>query len=540
MTALSDSTGAAETRPFASSKFAIALILLLLAVLVFAEPLTNLVERWGNQEEYSHGFLIPLVSACLLWLRREALRASCGAPSWHGPAAIALALAMHIVGQLSATPILSQTGFVVVLFGIVLCVGGYSLFKVAAFPIGFLLFGVPLPHFADAALTLRLQHISSQLGVYFVGLLGIPVYLDGNIVDMGNYRLQVVEACSGLRYLYPLLSLSFLAAYLFQAPIWQRTLVFLSSIPIAIGMNGLRIGLVGYLVDRFGTGAAEGALHLFEGWVVFLACGMLLALEICAFATLAGKAWSSVFYVPEIRPQKPRASAVAGLRQAPFLAAVVLISAGGLAALAISSRPEALPLRTRFAEFPDQLGAWQGHPSLLDLETERVLNLDDYILSDYRRSRGESVNLYVAYYATHTPHSPSECVPAGGWDITDDREISYDSSEGKQRLNRVVIEKGDVKQLVYYWFDEHGRKFANQYWAKFYRIVDGIFENRSDGALVRVVTRINSDEPVTIADKRLQSFMADLQPRLRDFLPASGAPADRAAFTPLSYDSPGK
>ena len=88
-------------------------------------------------------------------------------------------------------------------------------------------------------------------------MFGIPVYLDGNIIDMGNYKLQVVEACSGLRYLYPLLSLSFLAAYLFHAPLWQRAVVFLSSIPIAIGMNGFRIGLVGVLVDRWGTQMAE-------------------------------------------------------------------------------------------------------------------------------------------------------------------------------------------------------------------------------------------------------------------------------------------
>ena len=160
------------------------------------------------------------------------------------------------------------------LIGIVLGIGGYSLLRVAFIPIAFLLFAIPLPYFIDAVLTLRLQLVSSELGVFFIRMFGIPVYLDGNIIDMGNYKLQVVEACSGLRYLYPLLSLSFLAAYLFHAPLWQRGLVFLSSIPIAIGMNGFRIGLVGLLVDRWGTAMAEGVLHFFEGWVVFLACAM--------------------------------------------------------------------------------------------------------------------------------------------------------------------------------------------------------------------------------------------------------------------------
>ena len=160
----------------------------------------------------------------------------------------------------------------------------------AFIPIAFLLFAIPLPYFIDAVLTLRLQLISSELGVFFIRMFGIPVYLDGNIIDMGNYKLQVVEACSGLRYLYPLLSLSFLAAYLFHAPLWQRVLVFLSSIPIAIGMNGFRIGLVGILVDRWGTQMAEGVLHFFEGWVIFLACAVLLAAEMYLLARMSGQA----------------------------------------------------------------------------------------------------------------------------------------------------------------------------------------------------------------------------------------------------------
>src|SRR6204780_2276939 len=276
-------------------------LLVLAAVLIsiagFSEALLELVRRWNGQEEYSHGFLIPVVSAWLLWTRRDALRASVGAPSLVGPALILLAIVMHIVGVLGAIWILSQVGFVISLIGIVLAVGGYSLLRVAFIPIVYLLFAIPLPYFIDAVLTLKLQLISSQLGVWFIQLLQIPVYLDGNIIDMGTYKLQVVEACSGLRYLYPLLSLSFLAAYLFHGRLWQRILVFLSSIPIAIGMNGFRIGVVGFLVDRWGTAMAAGALHFFEGWVIFLACSALLAGEMYILARLSGRRFFEVFQV---------------------------------------------------------------------------------------------------------------------------------------------------------------------------------------------------------------------------------------------------
>ena len=169
-------------------------------------------------------------------------------------------------------------------------------------PIIFLLFAIPLPYFIDAVLSFRLQLISSQLGTFFIRLLQIPVYLEGNVIDLGVYKLQVVEACSGLRYLYPLMSLGFLAAYLFQAPLWQRALVFLSTIPITIVMNSLRIGIVGVLVDHCGPQDADGFLHMFEGWIIFIACAGVLVAEMTLLARFAsGKGFFEVFYAPKVR-----------------------------------------------------------------------------------------------------------------------------------------------------------------------------------------------------------------------------------------------
>src|ERR1700683_348127 len=230
---------------------------IIVAILTFGEPLIELVHRWARQEEYSHGFFIPIVTAWLLWMRRDALRANIGKPSSVGLILVVLAVALNFASELSAVFIFSQIGFVIALFGLALSLGGKDLLGVVYIPLAFLLFAIPLPYFIDAMLTLRLQLISSELGAWLIRMFGIPVYLDGNIIDMGTYKLQVVEACSGLRYLYPLLSLSFLAAYLFRAPIWQRWLVFLSGVPIAIGMNGFRIGMVGFLVDRWGNQMAE-------------------------------------------------------------------------------------------------------------------------------------------------------------------------------------------------------------------------------------------------------------------------------------------
>ena len=504
-------------------------IALVVALFAFSDALFELVKRWVGQEEYSHGFLIPVVSAWLLWTRRQALRDSVGDPSWAGAIIILLAIAMHIVGQYSSIFILSQLGFIFVLIGLVLAVGGYSLLKVTFVPIVFLVFAIPIPYFIESKLTLQLQLISSQLGVDVIRLFQIPVYLEGNVIDLGYYKLQVVEACSGLRYLYPLLGLSFLAAYLFQAPFWQRLVVFLSGIPITIGMNGLRIGMVGVTVDRWGTQMAEGVLHFFEGWIIFVACAGILVAEIFFFARISGKTFSQIFRVPTISTKSLHQKSVGPTANLALVSSLTLLCAAGLTAHLISHRSELIPDRARFATFPSNIGEWQGRSSLLDAAVEKGLGLDDYILSDYVKPRSKKpVNLYVAYYTSqrngYAPHSPLVCIPGGGWLITGLQRTSYQSLGTELPLNRVIVERGGIKQLIYYWFDERGRNIADEYWAKWYLLVDAITKNRTDGALIRLTTTIFPDETEHDADKRLQSFMHDIVPSLATFLPLEGQP----------------
>jgi exosortase D (VPLPA-CTERM-specific) len=456
--------------------------------------------------------------------------ASVGPPSWIGPLLILITVPLLIVSELSALFFLSHLGFIVTLIGIVLAVGGYSLLRVTFIPIAFLVFAIPLPYFIDAELSFRLQLISSELGVFFIRMFGVPVYLTGNVIDLGSYKLQVVDACSGLRYLYPLLSFGFLAAYLFQARFWQRLVVFLSAIPITIVMNSFRIGITGVLVDRWGIKMAEGVLHFFEGWVIFLACASLLAAEIYLFARLSsGKGFFQVFYLPKVEGSSPRELRRGPAAIAPAMACLLLLCTGALSLFFVTTRQEIIPERLRFVTFPREIGTWEGRPSVLERDVEQVLNVDDYILSDYKKSKGELVNLYVAYYASQrkgsSPHSPIVCIPGGGWQISEFERTIFRNGALNLTLpmNRVVITRGNDKQLVYYWFVERNRKVANEYLSKWYLLVDAITMNRTDGALVRLVTRLVPGESDRAADERLQTFIEDLEPRLRAYLPSETA-----------------
>ena len=202
-------------------------------------------------------------------------------------------LVVGLLGNLVRIPDVITYGFLICLAGFVLILAGTRQGIKFWVPWLYLAFMLPLPQFLYLPLSVRLQLISSEIGVAIVSLLGIPVYLDGNIIDLGNYKLQVAEACNGLRYLFPLMSFGFLFAALYRGPVWHKAIIFLSSIPITILMNSVRIGVIGYLVDKYGTEQAEGFLHFFEGWVIFAVCvaillaGCLLAAPLCEVADVA-------------------------------------------------------------------------------------------------------------------------------------------------------------------------------------------------------------------------------------------------------------
>jgi len=486
--------------------------------------LAELVERWHRQEEYSHGYFIPLISLWLLWSRREALVASKGQPSRWGLAAIAASALMLVLGELSAIMVLIQLAFLVFLVGLVLCYGGTSLLRVTALPIALLLFSIPMPYFVESQLTWRLQLLSSQLGVGMLRALNYSVFLEGNVIDLGSYKLQVIEACSGLRYLYPLLSVGFLMAYMYPAALHWRALLLLSTIPITVVTNSLRIAMVGILVERWGSGMADGFLHYFEGWIIFIVCQIVMVGEIMLIErfTLC-RSLVAVQQFPEVRAARPSGG---GRRRGAGLlvGGVLLVLFSLLAAQTVSGRQELKPDRTSLRLFPTEVDSWQAAESSLPIEVERALGFQDYMLADYVSPKGERINFYAAYYASQrkgvSPHSPQVCIPGGGWVISDLQTVSFPLADGTQlTAKRVLIDRAGERAVVYYWFDQRGRRISNEYAMKWYLLRDAIVRNRTDGAMVRVITEVGRNEDVRAADERLRQFVRVAVPKLGAFVP---------------------
>ncbi|MEO1121140.1 MAG: exosortase, partial [Pseudomonadota bacterium] len=243
----------------------------------FWNGLVSLIDAWG-QPEYSHGPLIPVISAFLLFRQLRDTKMADGpiTDRWPGVVLCVLALLLAGIGNITQIPDLVTYGLIAWVGALLLARYGWRRGRVLWPPVLHLVFMLPLPVFVAWQFSLFLQFISSEIGVALIQLMNVPVYLDGNIIDLGVYKLHVAEACSGLRYLFPILSFSYIFAILYQGPIWHKAVLLLSAAPIAILMNSLRIGIIGYMVNSYGIEHAEGFLHLFEGWVIFGLCILAL------------------------------------------------------------------------------------------------------------------------------------------------------------------------------------------------------------------------------------------------------------------------
>jgi exosortase D (VPLPA-CTERM-specific) len=496
----------------------------------YSPSLRFMVANWEQVPEYSYGYFIPLISAFLIWQRSDQLRRLELRGAWWGLALVVVALLLGALGEFSAVRVFSQYGFVVAAFGLSVCAIGAAGTRAIAMPLALLVFMIPLPQFLLREMSQQLQLVSSELGVWLIRQFGISVFLEGNVIDLGSYKLQVVDACSGLRYLFPLAVLGILAAYFFQGSLWKRVLIVVSTVPMAIVINSLRIGLIGVTVEHFGSGMAEGLLHDFEGGFMFMICIALLIAEMSILAHVGSRPSSlrAVFGMDYPSPF-PRDVPVQWRRWSPpALAAALLIAVVGALTILGSAREPVKPSRTPFSALPMTLpGGWAGKPDRLDREILATLAVDDYVVANYSRAGAPPVNLYSAWYDSQSggqsTHSPRTCIPGGGWAITDMQEwpLALDLSGQSVRMsvNRAVIQKGESRQLVYYWFSQRGRVLTSELDVKRFILLDSLRTGRSDGALLRLVTPVPAGEDLGEADRRLGDFLTAVLPRLHDHVP---------------------
>ena len=245
------------------------LLLSTLVVIMYAPILSSLARQWWDDPNYSHGVFVPVFVAYILWSERDRWRVLPFRTNNFGLAIMLFAIGLRILATLGAELFTARLSLLILISGMVLFLAGCQVLRSIAFPVGYLIFMIPLPAIVYYQLTFPLQLWASRLGASGLVALGIHTVREGNLLFLPNCTLNVVEACSGIRSLLSLLAAVVAYGYLDEPSTWKRTALAVASIPVAIATNGLRLVATGVLSFFFGTAVDYGAIHLALGLFFF-------------------------------------------------------------------------------------------------------------------------------------------------------------------------------------------------------------------------------------------------------------------------------
>lgn len=511
----------------------VGLLVCLLGVMYSTSAEWLVVKDW-NRQDYTYGWLIPVIVLYLIWEARNDFQRAPSVPSWWGGLLLLVGLAFYWLGELAGEFFTQYFSFSIIIIALCWMLFGWQKIKTILFALLFTLAMYPPPYFLHNKITLQLKVISSELGVKLLHLYGMSVYREGNIIDLGFTQLQVVDACSGLRYLLPLVILSLILAYFFKAALWKKAVLVFSIVPLTIIMNSVRIALTGILYEIWGPVVADDFFHGFSGWFIFMFSLGLLLVEMWVLSWFVS--FRSIWHFPgDSVPEEndanvqsnggPAVQSRSTLFSSQYIAALALLMVNVIVLHFVDFRDKA-PIAPSFRSFPQEIGGWQGETFSLEPGIIETLDLTDYVLINFHNQGDKrNINFYSAYYRSQLKgesiHSPATCLPGSGWTFESSGTIRFplQTNDKPVAVNRAFMKKGESTQLSYYWFPQRGRILTNAYQLKLYNFWDALIRQRTDGGLVRLITPVYPDETVESADYRLRQFTDQLMPLLDDYFP---------------------
>ncbi|CAN5519664.1 exosortase [soil metagenome] len=245
-------------------------LIAVLLVAIYFRVAGKLVFDWYDLPDYSHGFLVPFFALFVLWDNRAFLRTVPVRATWSGLPLVLAGIAVVILGVYGADLFLSRISFLILLCGIIWTFFGRSMLHAVRFPIFILLLAIPFPAIVFNQITFPLQLLASQLASFILPLMGVPVLHEGNVIELPVMKLEVAEACSGIRSLMSLFTLAVFYGYFLERTTKRRVILAIASIPIAVAANAARIVGTGLCVQYWDPDKALGFFHEFSGWVMFV------------------------------------------------------------------------------------------------------------------------------------------------------------------------------------------------------------------------------------------------------------------------------
>ena len=249
--------------------------LFLLAAWLYAPLALRVARQWWQDPNYTHGFFVPIFSLFLIWQKRATLAALPMKPAWSGLVILLFALIALILGTISYEFFLARISILLLICGAVVFLAGWNHLAAISFPLAFLILMIPSSTVVNQV-TFPLQILASKAASFLLATVGVSAFREGNIIVLPTARLEVAEACSGVRSLFSLITLTVIYGHLAEKRIAVRVLLALMAIPTAILANALRIAVTGLVVESWGVESARGTLHLFSGWLIFAGSLLLI------------------------------------------------------------------------------------------------------------------------------------------------------------------------------------------------------------------------------------------------------------------------
>ncbi len=486
----------------------------LLFILLAAPVMGDLVSLWWNRYGFSHGFLVPLISLYLAWLRWPTLRDSPATPAlgagslWLVTAAVLL-LASEVAGILTT----GSVALILVLAGLVLLLGGVAYLRAWAFPLGYLVFMTPVLDILTQPLEWPFQLLSAKMSVAMMQAFGIPALLENRLyIVLPTVTLEVARECSGAGLLIAVLAIGLPLAYLALRTWWGRITLVLSSIMIAIVANWIRLTVMGVYAQTGGRNL-HGPYHILQGlFVDWVAFGFLFV-----GAWLLSK-WERTVPAP-VLAQEPTAAPRMLLppkawNRAWSLACTILAAA----TLVLYSLDRGVAaLKKDLATFPAVVGDWIVDHSPDESSPIGLRDVDDSLVRTYRRADGQRMHLYVAY--TKTQRQGKELVGLQTAPLHEQAAVTIlPVGKGSVRTNRTVFDEGRRSLPALFWYYIDGTSYADRAEAKMATIQQSLFHGRADGALVLVFAEPRSGGREA-AWRAEEDFAGVLFPFLQEYLP---------------------
>jgi exosortase D (VPLPA-CTERM-specific) len=485
-----------------------------------------MAQQWYLDENYSHGFIVPLIAGYFLYTRWSELKETPVTRCNAGIALVLYGIFQLMLGWLGTEYFSMRSSLVVTLAGLVLFLFGTKVFRITLLSLCYLFFMIPIPYIIYDAVAFPLKIFVTKVSVATLKAIGIVVMREGNIIMFPALTLEVADACSGIRSLISLLALAVAYAFYVRTSPLRRLILICSAVPIAIFTNSLRVIVTGILAQHWGAKAAEGFFHEFAGMVVF-------ALAMVMLVSLGALLKKGDDEVPDSEPQSvpsgptvpevSRAGRGGDSRRAMVVKFVCIFVLLSVSALYLNLHIDLLvPMNKPLDQFPRIVSGWhmtQEFP--MSDEVQKVLMATDTLSRSYTTAEGKTVDLYIGYHGggkeSGEIHSPKHCLPGGGWFELSSKTRLLETAGSKVNLVQAVYQKGENKELFLYWFQVQDRTISNEYLLKIAEITNSIVNRRRDASFIRVSLPSGIDEQGSVALG--ERFIHDFLPAMQEYLP---------------------